>query len=309
MYNVICFGFGRMGITHLSLLNGYLGADQTSITIVDTKFVSRLLAQILYPRANIYKFTKRIIKEMSGRKFDFVILATPPNVREEIIQFFECSEAKILVEKPVRVPLKANMMSGYVLQHSPMNDRVTKNLEHHSVRRVRASIVTNVNFDAANSSWRSGKFGNVLHEFGGHVLSVVASCMPCEVFNDAIEKSCINIREHSRNKTFLEILTNGILVEVDLHANREDVRKASYDFSFYGENGDLVCNYDLYNLTVYRNGSVLLNENIARNGTNVDFYLRGFEFSWQIQNLLNSSGDRLSKKQIDAIELILDVVG
>ena len=73
--------------------------------------------------------------------------------------------------------LAVNQMSGYVLQHAPLNTKVFEYLSDLNVSEVKARLTTNISFEGIEKGWRSSKFGSVLYEFGGHLLSLIGANM------------------------------------------------------------------------------------------------------------------------------------
>lgn len=305
MKHILIVGFGRMGLTHSTIISGILGHDTVQLTIVDPSLASRLIAKFLFPSARIlsYEDFKKLIS--AGEVFDFAIITTPPSLRGELSEMLVKASKATLIEKPVISHLLNGQMSGYVLQHAPLNLKVKEMLRGRSILSMDASLTTNVNFESITKGWRASNFGSVLHEFGGHVLSVLATISPDQsVFCNLKKKEQVNIESSSRNHVKFSFNEAGVNYAVSLIAASNSVRKASYNFRINCV--DEIIEYDLYSVRSVITNSILTN--VASEGVTTNFYVRGFEFSKQIEALLSGKGDVLSSSQIYNLEEILRLV-
>jgi hypothetical protein len=92
-------------------------------------------------------------------------------------------------------------------------------------------------------------------------------------------------------------------VEVSLLAGASNVRKASYAFAFATDSGDL--EYDLYTLRAAGDREIA---NLASEGVSTSFYVRGFEFTRQMEALIEGRMDVLTTTQIANFEDIVNKV-
>jgi len=302
--NVLVVGFGRMGLTHSTILSGVLGAANVKFTIVDPSLPSRVIARLLFPQATIVGYQKLDSILQGGRTFDLALITTPPNVRDDVVQKLTGHAGRLFLEKPVLRKLAAGQMSGYVLQHAPLNEKLRAILSGRTVRAVRGTLVTNVDFDAVKKGWRATKFGSVLHEFGGHVLSVIGACVPANaLFAGAVPVADLVVSRLDRNGVVFRFRQGAIDVEISLLAGASNVRKASYAFAFATDSGDL--EYDLYTLRAAGDREIA---NLASEGVSTSFYVRGFEFTRQMEALIDGRMDVLTTTQIANFEDIVNKV-
>ena len=291
-----------MGLTHSIILSGLLGHDHTMFTIVDPNFSSRIIAKLLFPNAKICGLSgfKNILK---NEHFNYSLITTPPNARIEFINKIINVSDSLFIEKPVLTKLSENQMSGYVLQHAPLNNIMNDILEDSNLIHIQGSLITNIDFFSVKNGWRSGRYGSVLHEFGGHVLSVIGACaLKYNLFKNSITDLQIVGKYNDRNSVELFFSSNNIKISISLLASSRDVRKASYNFTFTTEKD--VINYDLYSIKSKNNNFEAIT--LPNNRTSTPYYVRGFEFTEQMERLISNKLDVLSTEQIFNFENILN---
>lgn len=299
---VLIVGFGRMGLSHASLVSGILGPDDVAFHVCDPGFFSRLVARALIKKVEFVSL--KTLKNSHGilHSFDYILLTAPPFLRSEFLDMLGAFDGRVFVEKPVFCRLSAGQMSGYVLQHAPLNPILGERLRKLQVHAVTARLLTNASFENIKKGWRSQSFGSVLHEFGGHVLSLVGSVLPGrEIFQGKVHDIELEVGSHSRDEVRFAFSEGGVRYSIELLANRQDVRKASYDIQMETSDG-IVC-YDLYSIRSDIPG--FQQTSIPEQGVNVSFYLRGFEFTRQMVAFLEGQMDVLSSEQIENMEKML----
>jgi len=304
---ILLVGFGRMGISHLSILGGLLQPNNIEVHIVDNNLSSRIVAKELIPGSYIYKNVSNVSKKFSNKYFDYSLITTPPSEREKLIKIINPISKNIFIEKPLMMKLAENQMSGYVLQHCPLNRQVSNFLHDKEICKIKASLKTNISFDDIKSGWRSSKFGSVNYEFGGHLLTLIAStCGDKEYLRD-LNHMNFKVHRDNRNDVFITFESSGIETSIELIAGSQDVRKASYQIDYFNKLGCF--SYDLYSL---KSSSLISNDadeviyNIASYDTKVPFYVRGFEFTNQMIAFISGKKDILTSDQINSIEAIVE---
>ncbi|MDB4035280.1 Gfo/Idh/MocA family oxidoreductase [Pseudomonadales bacterium] len=305
---ILLVGFGRMGISHLSIMSGLLQPKLIEIHIVDNSLASRMIAKELVTDAKVYKSLEDVAKIFSDGYFDFCLITTPPIKRAELVSYASQLAKVVFIEKPLMISVGANHMSGYVLQHAPLNAKVFEYLAGQKISSINARLTTNISFDGIEKGWRSSKFGTVLYEFGGHLLTLVGSTCGMDSFlNTNFKLSDVSVSKLEKNHANLAFSSGGSSISLELRAGSHEVRKACYEIEFITANG--IFTYDLYSFNLktindYGDDDVLFN--IAAIDTTVDFYVRGFEFTLQMQALINGNLDVLTTAQIENIEKIID---
>lgn len=298
-----------MGLSHLVIIKGLM-MRPLNVTVIDPSFINRLMFRfLLNNKVNFFKDISDFDNN-SSHNFDYALITTPPTVRKSVIDIARKRANKVFLEKPVLVPLCDRSMSGYVLQHCPMNGVVRSLIPRQGLRAISASLETNLSFGDASKNWRGGKFGTVLYEFGGHLLTLVASSNEMGFFCDPadLEKNLIIECCEPNKAEYRYSLSDGLLMNFSLISNSERVRKARYEVTFDYDNYQLI--YDIYSLKkrFKDTDETVTVKNIASEGFNSPFYLRGFEFTNQMTAFLNGDLDVLSIQQIKNIEEIVEYV-
>lgn len=302
MTKVLICGFGRMGISHaLQTLGNFSSfGRKVELYICDPSFVSRLVAVFVCPSAYFIKTDK--LASYRSDYFHYAIDCTPPSFRNVLVPILQRIAQRVLVEKPVVIELEPSSMSGYVLQHNPLlaelGSLVSKAIG------IKVELITNVDFTAGG--WRGGKGGGLANEYLGHCLSVPAALFPqlanAKIVNLSAEGSSIAITIEAEHLT----------IECNLHANRNDVRKASYSWRFFN-NSEVVSKnefieFDLYQITRWRDRSREVVSGVAQLGISVPFYLRGFDFARQNNRFIKREGDVFDKGCLRTIERLVSEV-
>lgn len=307
---LLLIGFGRMGVTHLSILLGLLDRKPAEVFIVDSSFTSRLLAKELLGSVKVYRKLSDVEAKRPSKYFDFCLITTPPINRSELVLRAGHLAKRTLIEKPLMVQLGDDQMSGYVLQHSPLNDEVFNILNSKSICKINGCLTTNIGFADINKGWRSGKFGTVLYEFGGHLMSLICStCGNSDMLLKMIDIEDIVVSLNEPDHVKFEFKSVGIDVSIELKAAATNVRKASYELEYVTK--DAIYKYDLYSLVFSSNDDPTTKDlllNIASTNTSVPFYVRGFEFSRQMEAFLDGRLDKLEIDQISNIEKIIEAM-
>lgn len=305
---LLLIGFGRMGLTHLSILSGLVVSRPLEVFIVDNSVVSRRIAKEVLPTARVFRKLSDISANHSQDFFDFCLITTPPIDRKPLVEEASRLSKSVFIEKPLTVVLGRNQMSGYVLQHSPLNAEVNECMSEKLVTHIVGRLTTNLSFAAVEKGWRSGKFGSVLFEFGGHLLTLIAAvCGTPGFLMKPVQKSELVVEACEEDRVIFRFCSSGIEVSMHLIAGSPEVRKASYEIELSTE--DEVFTYDLYTLKRRQLADEADQEtlvNIAATSTSVPFYVRGFEFTAQMEAFLNHTFDRLDVEQIENIEKLVE---
>ena len=94
MLKAVFIGFGRMGITHFSILNSH-----PSVEIVAVCDASRTMLNILKKYVDVTVFTN-YKKMLDEKELDFLVISTPADSHAEMIKAGLAIGLHIFVEKP-----------------------------------------------------------------------------------------------------------------------------------------------------------------------------------------------------------------
>tara|TARA_B100000963_G_scaffold334365_1_gene327514 strand:+ start:1440 stop:2375 length:936 start_codon:yes stop_codon:yes gene_type:complete len=294
---ILLLGFGRMGVSHALQISGILRnrSIQYEITIIETSILARLVATTIFQGKVKFQILKKL-EFFEDNYFDFAIDATPPINRVQNKTILERISKSYLIEKPLLTKISENGMSGYVLQHNPLIDKLKTRLKKEKLKEINISLKTNLSFKNENG-WRSGIYGGVVNEFLGHLLSVPLSCL-----------------EGLQNLKVENVISNPGKIEVFLHSSSyplklvleygsSSVRKSTYNWKFMTESENII-DYDGYQINIK---SIDFEESIglADLGISVEYYLRGFDFCYQGVALIDGKGDKMQPSQLELIDSVI----
>ena len=290
-------GFGRMGISHSTILSGLLGCKKVEFYVVDKSFVNRGIAKQLLENCRTFRSIDHALRQ--AKSFSYGLICTPPQNREDLVAVCSKHCAKLFVEKPVIAELPNHGMSGYVLQHLPILDRLDCD-NGNGPLVIHASMRTNIRFSEV-VGWRASNSGGIVNEFLGHTLTFALAIAT------KVGKSVdfIELESVSRTPTAVRVLLryNEFDVAILLEGSCS-VRKTEYECELIGKTSKIkITPYSIEHIK--GDGQ---NYNIAMDATSVSYYVRGFEFSRQMEKLISGEGDLLHGSTIKIVEEIIKKV-
>ena len=279
MKSILIIGFGRMGLSHSSILKGI--DPNLNIDIYDPNKMLTFAGNFT-KKFHKFNFLNKFPKKLD--RYEIIMILTPPNIHKQNLQQLNGYEGKIFVEKPglfneadIAKINKNKTLVGYVLNHHPFIKKIKALLQQYSSQefsKLNISLETNIDF-SAKSNWRSdiSSGGGILNEFGSHCLSIFTFLI------DDYFKYDFNVEISNAN----EIRLRSDNVTICLFGDSKNVRKASYMIDY--ESSNLNVRSDLYKLSFSDNdvsNEIYMNESHFE----VPYYLRGIEFTNQMIHLL-----------------------
>ena len=307
MKNILIYGFGRMGLTHYSILNGL---DKTlKFTIVES---NKKLNSIL--RSN---FNATFIKDDTSldEPFDITVITTPPFVHEELIRkSLKRGDKKIFVEKPFGGQKNysnkieaSNVSVGYVLRYNPLIQWLKTNMNASEIKSVKGEYLSNT-IEKKPNGWRNNSdFSGVLNEMGAHIIDLInylINLEDVEVIN-TVEKSVISDAD---DIVITEFKSKERNIKLNLNWVNKNIRKPVFKLEFGFLNGD---NYivDQQRITMHnKNGEVFKTIYTTDLSESVPYYLRGIDFTKQMQDLLADSEVSCSINQAYRVNNIMNKI-
>tara|TARA_B110000305_G_C19409632_1_gene624681 strand:+ start:227 stop:1147 length:921 start_codon:yes stop_codon:yes gene_type:complete len=280
---ILIYGFGRMGITHYSILNGIL--PNANFTFVEPNKLLNFISKKNI-NGNFLTSDKKLKKS-----FDLTLITTPPFIHNELAKrCLKRGDKAIFIEKPFgghsnfSLDFEANnIFIGYVLRFNPIVDWVKKNVNPNDVLECSAKYLSNT-LEKKPKSWRNGPYSGVLNEIGSHVLDMINYLFDIEDFKietSAIKSIISDVDDEVKISLFSKKRT------FDFYFNWVDksLRKPVFQISIKLKNNDLIT-FDQQKVVIKNN---LKEETISVIDLNQDipFYLRGVDFTRQMQDLTN----------------------
>lgn len=299
-------GFGRMGLTHFSILNNH--PEVNFVAVCDS---SNLM------RKNIRKFmgleTFDDYRAMfEAMDLDFVIVATPTVTHAETVACAIDKGVHVFVEKPfalntddgrkiVEAVNQAGLVNqvGYVIRFNDVFREVKKLLNAGAIGELhyfRMEMFAPTVLKEVKSGWRSKKNqgGGCLYDFASHGIDLINFIVgqPVDVAGSVLQNINSVAVEDSVSTT--------MLYDGNLHGNLlvnwcdASYRKPAYKMELYGRRGKIIA--DLHAYKVYFKEKPLLEgfeqgwnaRYITEFVEPVRYYVRGFEFTRQLDYFIDS---------------------
>ncbi len=301
MLNAGFIGFGRMGITHFSILNTHPSVKITSICDQ-----SSTMLKILGTYLDIATYTD--YKEMVDKEeLDFVVISTPSHSHAEIIKYALDRDLHVFTEKPLALTKKEGQeildklngkslvnQVGYVNRFNEVFMKVKNLLDSGiigEVKTFRSEMYGATILRDAKDNWRGKKDagGGCLYEFASHCVDLALYLMgKPDVVTGSVMQSVYSSRvEDIVLSTF--IYDTGFSGTIISNWSDESFRKPTNIISIFGTRGRIVA--DKHSYKIYLRDDIP-NEDGFHKGWNtryitdfakpVRFYVRGNEFTRQL---------------------------
>ena len=293
-------GLGKMGISHAAIVSPHKDVDL--VAVCDT---SSLILEGFkkFTRARVYDDYKKMI---DSENLDFVVVATPTRLHYPMVRYALEKGLHTFCEKPFSLTLK----DGEEMTELAAKNHLINQVGYHNhfigtfreMKRLLAGGVLGnlVHFTGEaygpvvtkpkSGTWRSdpGEGGGCLFDYASHVINLIQEIIgkPVEARGSQLKK--IYSKEVEDAVYSVLKLETGLTGILSVNWSDETYRKMSTSISVIGERGKMIC--DATELKIYLKEPVK-NEKLDRGWTikyitelavPVDFYLRGEEYSAQI---------------------------
>jgi predicted dehydrogenase len=236
---VLIYGFGRMGLTHFSILNG-LNLNLDFHLIEPNKILRNILKKNI--NAKFYA-DDSTLKEA----YDITLITTPPSIHLQLLEkSLNRGDKKIFIEKPfggytnTRYRYSSELSSvyiGYVLRFNPCIQWAKTNINPIHIKSIHGQYLSNT-IEKKPIGWRNGSFSGVLNEMGSHVIDVIQYLIgnvQMEVLSSKKESIISDIDDIVEVKLKTE---NDIFVSMYFNWVKKDVRKPVFGIEIEMNDGD-----------------------------------------------------------------------
>ncbi|MDG1849886.1 MAG: Gfo/Idh/MocA family oxidoreductase [Flavobacteriales bacterium] len=283
---ILIYGFGRMGLTHFSILNGLY--PKLKFYIVEPNKIFRKIVEKNI-KAKFYKDDSNL-KEA----FDLTLITTPPSIHLMLLKnSINRGDKKIFIEKPfgghtnINYDLSANKIYiGYVLRFNPCIQWVKKHINPEEINSIHGQYLSNT-IEKKPSGWRNGPFSGVLNEMGSHVIDLIQYITEANEMDvtSSIKESVVSDVDDIVDATLKT--KNGVSVSMYFNWVKKDVRKPVFSIEIEKKDG-LKYFVDQQQIKEYDKNGVLINRlSVADLAEAVPYYLRGIDFTKQMTDLMD----------------------
>lgn len=333
MLNGGFIGFGRMGITHFSILNSH-----SSVVVKGVCDASNTMMSILRKYKNIRTHSdyKKMIEQVP---LDFIVISTPTDSHTEIIRYALEHNIHVFCEKPFGLKISEsktilNLLSsrrlvnqiGYVNRFNEIFMEVKRLIDSGVLGEIKyfcSEMYGATVLKDSSSSWRGKRTsgGGCMYEFASHCIDLVVYLLgkPDRVAGSVLQNVYSRGVEDIVASTLL--YNSGISGNVIVNWSDASFRKPTNIVTIAGTNGKIISDKHAYKIFL-RNSNA---EGGFHPGWNtryvtdfaksVRFYVRGNEFSRQLDYFIgkiekndtdNISGFADALKTDETMEMIIE---
>lgn len=298
-------GLGKMGISHCAIVNA--NPDVELVSVCDTtSFV--LEAFNKYSKFRCYDDYKEMLKK---EQLDSIIVATPTKYHFEIVNAALDAGLHVFCEKPFSL----NLEEGKTMYETATEKKVVNQIGYHNrfigtfnemKRLLENNLIGEVYHfhgeaygpvvtKSKSETWRSSRNegGGCLYDYASHVLNLIQYILgPVTKCKGTVLKKVFSKEVEDAVYSAL-ILENGLSGQLSVNWSDETYRKMSTSLTIFGRKGKIIC--DASELKIYLNYDNT-REHLSKGWTikyitdvtkNVNFYLRGEEYSAQMDYFFN----------------------
>lgn len=290
---ILIYGFGRMGLTHYAILNNLL--PDAEFTFVDPNGLLNLIS-----KKNIKGRFLKNDKSLSSN-FDLTLITTPPFIHEQLVKnCLDRGDKKIFVEKPFggHSNFKSditnpNVYIGYVLRFNPINQWVKSNINPNDIIECYSEYLSNT-IENKPKGWRNGAYSGVLNEMGSHIIDLNNYLFSIKDYTIESKEIKSHISDVDDEVTFA-IDSNNRKFNFYFNWVDKSIRKPKFLVRLKLKDGREIT-FDQQKITISKDGDVK-NISVVELEQDVPFYLRGVDFTNQMEDLIYSQQTLCSIKE------------
>lgn len=287
--NILIYGFGRMGLTHFSILNALNPKINFSV-IEPNKILRALLNKNI--KAKLYA-DDTTLKE----PFDITLITTPPSIHIKLMEkSIKRGDKKIFIEKPfggfsnTKLENLSDLNSiyiGYVLRFNPCIQWIKSNIDSNEIQSIHGQYLSNT-IEKKPKGWRNGQFSGVCNEMGSHIIDLVQY-----IINDnELELISSNVKSVISDIDDVVEATlntkNGIQISLDFNWVNKNIRKPVFSIQIETKDG-FKYYIDQQQINKYKEDEFIEKVSVINLAKTVPYYLRGVDFTDQMIDLTNDN--------------------
>lgn len=297
-------GLGKMGISHCAILGAH--PDVKLVAVCDS---SSLVIDAFKKHTRFQCFTdyRKMITEMD---LDAIVIASPTKFHTEMVHYALDHSLHVFCEKPfVLKPEDAEVLAEKAEKKKLVNQVGYHNRFLGTFNEVKILLQMNVlgelyHFNGESygpvvlrekgSTWRSqkGQGGGCLYDYASHTIDLIHFLLdkPMDVSGTQLKRIYSNDVEDAVYSSI--ILQNGLTGQLSVNWSDETHRKMNTQITILGKKGKIIA--DATEVKIFlKEANELLDlpkgwtiKYLTELTPNVDYYLRGEEYSSQIDHFI-----------------------
>jgi predicted dehydrogenase len=306
MIRTAIIGLGKMGISHCSILGAH--PDVNLVAVCDS---SSLVIDGFkkYSRFECFTDYKKMINTMN---LDAVFVATPTKFHSEMVEYALRKNLHVFCEKPFSLnAIEAKSLTGLAKKENLVNEvgyhnrfiatfNEMKNLlSYNAIGQVYHFIGESygpVVLKEKGGTWRSekGSGGGCLYDYASHTIDLIHFVLGKPVKVAGTQLKHIFSRD-VEDAVFSNItLETGLTGQLSVNWSDETYRKMATQITVFGKKGKIIADATELKIFLHDDNEDLglskgwTVKDVTSLTENVGFYLRGEEYSSQIDHFINS---------------------
>lgn len=297
-------GLGKMGLSHAAIVAPHKDVDLVAVCDASSLVLEGIKK---FTGIKVYDDYRKMI---DSEILDFVIVATPTKFHFPMVKYALEKGIHTFCEKPFSLTIKEGEEMVSLAEKSNLVNQV--GYHNHFIgtfRELKRLIKSGILGDLVHftgeaygpvvtkpkgGTWRSdpGEGGGCLFDYASHVINLIQEIIGRPVSADGAQLKKIYSRDVEDAVYSVLKLENGLSGILSVNWSDETYRKMSTSITVIGRKGKIIC--DATELKIYLKDPDS-QENLERGWTikyitdlaiPVDFYLRGEEYSAQIDNFV-----------------------
>jgi len=271
MNKIIVVGWGRMGVTHTSIISGLFPDSFEFVLVEPNKNIARITRKT---------FGYKVLSDISKvrMKDAMVLITTPPFLHSSICDIALVEGARaVFVEKPFglfdkRVKNDSRISVGYVLRFSEVAQRLKVLIEEEGCTKISLDYSSHT-LTKPPKGWRNSEYGGVLNEMGSHLIDLMlylGGSQEFKVLNSSIRSVISDVDDIVSVKGLL----GQIEIELSLNWVNPDCRKPVW--SGFVETSKQTVHFDQQSIEG------------GFQAASVGYYVRGRDFSLQMKHFIEN---------------------
>ncbi len=304
-------GLGKMGLSHAAIVGAHPGVELVAVCDTSSLILDGFKK---FSRVKTYSDYRKMIDET---KPEFVVVATPTKFHYNMVKYSIEKGLHVFCEKPFSLSIEEGKeLVSLAGERGIINQVGFHNHFIGTFRELKRLLDLKILGDVVHfqgeaygpvvtkekgGTWRSdpSEGGGCLYDYASHVINLIQEIISRpEKIHGTLLKSIYSRNVEDAVYSLLR-LKNGITGTLLVNWSDETYRKMSTSVTVFGKNGKIIC--DATEIKIYLK-EPFPEENLDRGWTikyitelaiPVDFYLRGEEYSAQIDHFI----DCIAKKE------------
>ena len=299
-------GLGKMGISHCAILGAHPEVDLVAVCDSSALVIAGFKK---YSRFECFNDHKKMVDSMN---LDALVIATPTKFHDEMVSYGLNKNLHVFCEKPFSLnPKEGRRLSDLARKQNLVNQvgyhnrfigtfiELKKILQQNIIGELYHFFGESygpVVLKEKGSTWRAekGQGGGCLYDYASHTIDLINFLLAKPVRVGGTQLKSIFSKDVEDAVYSTLILETGLSGQLSVNWSDETYRKMTTQITLLGKKGKIISDatelrifltQDNENLGLSKGWTV---KNITALTENVNFYLRGEEYSSQIDHFINA---------------------